>query len=75
MAWVVGLGLAEDTGETESLGGVGLDDVVEEGVVGRPAGLTMGGEGAGDFRDRNGEIVEVLWDLELLPNIDAEKER
>lgn len=54
--------------------GVGLYDdfAAEEGVVGRPAGLTTGGEGAGDFRDRKGEMVEeALWDLELLPNISA----
>lgn len=68
MAWVGGLGLADVTGETESLG-AGLDDVVDDGVAGLPAGLT-GGVSAGDFRDRNGETEEEdLWDLELVPNI------
>lgn len=68
MAWVGGLGLADVAGETESLD-AGLEEVVEEAVEGRPAGLT-GGVGAGDFRDRNGETEEEdLWDLELVPNI------
>lgn len=74
MAGVVGVELEGATWETESLDGAGLDDdfAAEEEVVGRPAGPTTGGEGAGDFRDRKGEMVEeALWDLELLPNIGA----
>lgn len=65
-AGVEGLGvqLAVVTGETENLDG-GLEDAVEEGVVGRPFGLEAG-DSAGDFRERNGEMVEGLWDLEML---------
>ncbi|PON73208.1 hypothetical protein PanWU01x14_060490, partial [Parasponia andersonii] len=81
MGWIGGvLGLAEVVGEADSRDG-GLDDVVEEGVVGRPAFLDDGA-GDGDFRDRKGEMVEVveedLWDLEvvaeLVPNMVLERE-
>ncbi|PKI57531.1 hypothetical protein CRG98_022182 [Punica granatum] len=65
------LGVPEDVGavagedeEREE----GWEEEAEEGVTGR---FDAGGGGAGDFRDRNGEIVEAedLCDLELEPNI------
>ena len=57
-AGVEGLGvqLAVVIGETETFEG-GLEDAVEEGVVGRPFGLGAG-EATGDFRERNGEMLE-----------------
>lgn len=72
-AWIGGLGLVGVTGEADSLDG-GLDDVVEEDVVGRsPADLEdvdSDGDGAGDFRERKGEVVEEdRWDLELPPAV------
>jgi hypothetical protein len=72
----LGLGLCEVVGETESVDGR-LDDVVEEGVTGRPAGLVALSCGAGGFRDRKGEMEDVdLWDLvELLADIAVERER
>lgn len=60
----LGVQLAVVTGETETFDG-GLEDAVEEGVVGRPFGLGAG-ETDGDFRERNGEMLEGLWDLEML---------
>ncbi len=70
----LGLGLAEFAGETDNLEG---GRVVEDGVTGLPADLVYGGGGAGDFRERKGEMEEVdLWDLvELVPDIALEKER
>lgn len=68
-AWIGELGLADVAGEADSLDG-GLDDVVEEGVEGRiPADLEdVGGDGAGDFRERKGEMAEEdRCDLELVP--------
>lgn len=72
----LGLGLCEVVGETESFDGR-LDDVVEEGVTGRPAGLVALSCGAGGFRDRKGEMEDVdLWDLvELLADIAVKRER
>jgi hypothetical protein len=72
----LGLGLCEVVGETESFDGR-LDDVVQEGVTGRPAGLVALSCGAGGFRDRKGEMEDVdLWDLvELLADIAVERER
>ena len=60
----LGLQLAVVIRETETFDG-GLEDVVEEVVVGRPFGLE-GDDNPGDFRERNGEMVEGLWDLERL---------
>lgn len=54
-----GLKVAAEAGGIEGLDG-GRDDAVEEGVAGRTGGL----DGAGDFRDRKGEIDD-LCDLEL----------
>ena len=72
-AWIGGLGLVGVTGEADSLDG-GLDDVVEEDVVGRsPADLEdvdSDGDDAGEFRERKGEVVEEdRWDLELPPAV------
>ena len=62
------------TGVTDNLEG-GLEEAVE-GVVGRPVDLDGTEGGAGDFRDRKGEmLVEDLWDLEEAPDIvENEKE-
>lgn len=51
-----GLGLEEVAGDEESLEG-GRDDVVEEGVAGRPV-VFVEVEGTGDLRERNGEMEE-----------------
>lgn len=58
-----GLKLEAEAGEAEALDG-GRD----EGVEGRTGGLDGG---AGDFRDRNGEIEDLWWDLEAPENISA----
>jgi hypothetical protein len=72
----LGLGLGEVVGGTESFDGR-LDDEVDEGVTGRPAGLVALSCGAGGFRDRKGEMEDVdLWDLvELVADIGVKMER
>lgn len=59
------LGLEEVAGDEESLEG-GRDDVVDEGVTGRPAALEDEGGGTGDLRERNGEMedrCDLLLDI------------
>ncbi|KAA0049654.1 hypothetical protein E6C27_scaffold163G001230 [Cucumis melo var. makuwa] len=60
----LGLQLAVVIGEIETFDG-GLEDVVEEGVVGRPFGLEAD-DNPGDFREQNGEMVKGFGDLERL---------
>lgn len=69
----LGVRLADVTGETESFDG-GLEEALEDGVVGRPVGLGAG-EAAGDFRERNGEMLEDRWDLEMLVDDDILQNR
>ena len=67
-------GVDGPTGETDNLEG-GLEDAVE-GVVGRPLDLGGAEGGAGDFRDRKGEmLVEDLCDLEEAPDIVEKKKK
>lgn len=62
---VVGLGLwlTDVAGEADSLEG-GRDDVVEDGVAGRPVGFAGGGGWAGDLRERKGEMEDLRGPLE-----------
>lgn len=70
---VDGVELVGVTGETDNFG-EGLDEVVEDGVVGLPVDFATGSGAAGDFRDRNGETVEeALWER-LYPAADIDGE-
>lgn len=59
----LGLWLTDVAGEAESLEG-GRDDVVEDGVAGRPVGFAGGGCWACDLRERKGEMEDLRGPLE-----------
>ena len=66
-----GLGLEEIAGDEESLEG-GRDDVVDEGVTGRPVVLEEG-EGTGDLRERNGEMEDRSDLLDIFRRIKSQR--
>lgn len=65
---VDGLGLAGEIANFRE----GLDEVIEDGVVGLPKDFATGGGADGDFRERKGETVEeALWER-LYPAADID---